>query len=146
MHPGEDKIDHTIYVVSIKLSYFERNFTTTKHEGLEMFYSLYMFRHYLLDTPFIFFTNNSLLKYFVNKAVLEGRICRWFLLFQELEFEVMVKFSRHNVGPNNILRIELRGFGGSLDDELPDTLLFRIEAVLDQLVKLASYLTTSIVL
>jgi hypothetical protein len=58
----------------------------------------------------------------------------------------VVKCGRHNVGPNNLLRIELGGAGGSLDDDLPNTLLFRIEEVLDQLVKFPSYLTTSIVL
>jgi hypothetical protein len=54
MHPGEDKIDHAIYFASIKLSYFERNFTTIKSEGLEMLYSL---------------------------QALDGSICLWFLIF-----------------------------------------------------------------
>jgi hypothetical protein len=34
-----------------------------------------------------------------------GRICIWILLFQEIEFEVMVKPRRLNVGPDHLSRI-----------------------------------------
>ena len=37
------------------------------------------------------YTDHSTLKYLVNKRVLGGRICRWLLLFQEYDFEVIVK-------------------------------------------------------
>ena len=33
----------------------------------------------------------SALKYLVNKPLLGGRICRWLLLFQEYDSEVVVK-------------------------------------------------------
>jgi len=33
----------------------------------------------------------SVLRYLVNKLVLGGRICRWLLLFQKYDFEVVVK-------------------------------------------------------
>ena len=45
------------------------------------------------------YTNHSALKYLVNKPVLGGKICRWLLLFQEFDFEVVVKPSRLNFGP-----------------------------------------------
>jgi hypothetical protein len=115
-------------------------------EGLAMVYALHKFRHYLLDTPFKFFTDHSMLKYLVNKLVLGGRICRWLLLFQEFEFEVVVKPDKHNVGPDHLSRIESGEVGGSLDDELPDAQLFRVEAVPDQLVEIVAYLTTGKVL
>jgi len=63
----------------------------TEGEALATVYSLQKFRHYLLGGSFKFFTNYSSLKYLVNKLVLEGRICRWLLLFQEFTFEVIVK-------------------------------------------------------
>jgi len=59
-----------------------------------MIYALHKFRHYLLGSHFKFFTNDSALKYLVNKPVLEGRICRWFLLFHELSFEVIINPGR----------------------------------------------------
>ena len=37
------------------------------------------------------FTNHSTLQYLVNKPVLGVKICRWLLLFQEFDFEIIVK-------------------------------------------------------
>jgi hypothetical protein len=80
-------MDHPIYFASRKLSQAEHNYTTIEREGLAMIYSLQKFRHCFLGSHFKFFTNHSTLKYLVNKPVLEGGICRWFLLFQEFSFE-----------------------------------------------------------
>jgi hypothetical protein len=89
--PGEGNMDHPIYFSSRNLSQAERNYTTTEREGLAMVYALQKFRHYLLGGHFKFFIDHSTMKYLVNKHVLEGRICRWLLLFQEFSFEVIVK-------------------------------------------------------
>lgn len=80
VQPGE-RIYHPIYYASRKLSTMERNYTTTEWEALVMVYSLQTFWHYLLGALFKFFIDHSVLKYLVNKSILEGRICRWLLLF-----------------------------------------------------------------
>lgn len=99
-----------------------------------MVYSLQKFRHYLLGAPFKFFTNHSALKYLVNvKPVLEGRICRWLLLFQEFMFEVIVKLRKLNVGPDHLSHLETWERDGAIDDWLPDVDLFKIEAITDHL-------------
>jgi len=46
---------------------------------------------YMLGVPFKFFIDHSTLKYLVNKIVLEGIICCWFLLFQEFTIEFIAK-------------------------------------------------------
>ena len=79
--PGEGNLDHPVYFDSRKLSQAEHNYTTTEREGLAMVYALHKFHHYLLGGHFKFYTDRSALKYLVNKPVLEGRICRWLLLF-----------------------------------------------------------------
>jgi hypothetical protein len=79
--PGDGNTDHPIYFSSRNISQDECNYTTTEREGLAMIYSLHKFRHYLLGSHFKYFTNHSKLKYLVNKPILEGRICRWLLLF-----------------------------------------------------------------
>lgn len=104
--PRERNMDHPIYFTSRKLSTTEKNYTTTERAALAMLYSLQNFRHYLLGAPFKFFTNHSTLKYLVNKLVLEGRICRRLLLFQEFTFEVVIKPRRLNVGPNHLSRLK----------------------------------------
>jgi hypothetical protein len=37
------------------------------------------------------FTYHSTLNYLVDNQILGGRICKWLLLFQEYDFEIMVK-------------------------------------------------------
>jgi hypothetical protein len=82
------------------------------------------------------------LKYLVNKPVLEGRICRWLLLFQEFLFEVIVKPGRCNVGPDHLSRLESGESGGAVDDQLPDADLFQIEAIPEYLEDIVVFLST----
>jgi len=74
-----------------------------EHEGLTMVYALQNFRHYLLGEHFKMYIDHFALKYLVNKPVLGGNICRWLLLLQECDFEVIVKLGRLNVGPDHLL-------------------------------------------
>ena len=78
---GNNDLEHPIAFVSQKLSFAKKNYTTTEREGLAMVYALHKFRQYLLGGHFKMFTNHSALKYLVNKPMLEGKICRWLLLF-----------------------------------------------------------------
>ena len=99
-------LDHRIAFASRKLSSIERNYTTTEREGLAMVYALQKIRHYLLGAHFKMFTDHSALKYLVNKPVLGGRICRWLLLFQEYDFQIIVKPGRLNASPDHLSRLE----------------------------------------
>jgi hypothetical protein len=103
--PREGYIDHPIYFARRKLSIAEKNYTTMEREGLVMVYALQKFKHYLLGSHFKMYTNHFALKYLVNKPVLGGRICRWLLLFQEYDFEVIVKPGKLNVGPYHLSHI-----------------------------------------
>jgi hypothetical protein len=141
VQPGEGNLDHPIYFSSCKLSQVERNYTTIEREGLAMVYALQKFRHYLLGSHFKFFTDHSSLKYLVNKPVLEGRICRWLLLFQEFSFEVIVKPGKLNVGPDHLSCLESGESGGPVDDHLPNADMFRIEAIPDYLLDISLFLT-----
>ena len=117
---GEGNIDHPISFASRKLSTAEKNYTTTEREGLAMVYALQKFRHYLLGSHFKMFTDHSALKYLVNKPVLGGRICRWFFLFQEYDFEIIVQSGKLNLGPDHLSRLESGEEPISLDEGLPD--------------------------
>ena len=91
-----------------------------------MVYALQKFRHYLLGSHFKMFTDHSTLKYLVNKLMLRGKIYRWLLLFQEYDFEFIVKPGRLNVGPDHLSRLELGEEPISLEECLPDAQLFSI--------------------
>jgi hypothetical protein len=104
--PREGDIDHPLLFSSRKLSIVEINYTTTEREGLAMVYALQKFHHYLLGGHFIMFIDHSALKYLVNKLVLGGIICKWILLFQEYDFEIVVKPGRMKKGPDHLSRLE----------------------------------------
>ena len=78
------------------------------------------------------YTDHSAMKYLVNKPVCEGEICRWLLLFQEFDFEVIVKPGRLNVKPDHLSRIESSEEPTSLEDNLSEAQLFAVTMMDDQ--------------
>jgi hypothetical protein len=94
-----------------------------------MVYALQKFKHYLLGQHFKFFINHSALKYLVNKPMLEGRICRWLLLFQEFVFEVVVKPGRLNAWSNHLSRITNGEEPNNLEENFLDEKLFSMHIV-----------------
>jgi len=117
---GEGDIHHPLAFTSRNLSIAEINYATTEREGLAMVYALQKFRHYLLGGHFKMFIDHFVLKYLVNKIVLGGRICRWIFLFQEYDFEIIVKPGRMNKGPDHLLRLEHGEEPTSLEDTMSD--------------------------
>ena len=73
------------------------------------------------------YIDHSTLKYLVNKPMLGGNICRWILLFQEFDFEVIVKSGQLNVGPKDLSRIESGEEPTNLEDNFPDVQLLAID-------------------
>jgi hypothetical protein len=140
--PRNGNMDHLIYFAGRKLSQAERNYTTKEREGLAMIYALHNFIHYLLGSHFKFFTDHFALKYLVNKLVLEGRICRWLLFFQEFSFEVITKTRRCNMGPDHLSILESGESDGVVDDHLLDACLFWVEAIPEYLEDIVVFLST----
>ena len=89
-----------------------------------MVFALQKYRHYLLANPFIFYTDHQALKYLVNKPVHHERICRWLLLFQAFEFEVVVRLGKLNFGPNHLSRIDTGEEPIGVEADLTDAHLF----------------------
>ena len=107
-----------------------------------MVYTLQKFKHYLLGSHFKMFTDHSALKYLVNKPMLGGKIYRWLLLFQEYNFESIVKPDRLNAGPDHLSRLESGEEPISLEDCLLDAQLFSIQIVDNQFQDIIHFLTT----
>jgi hypothetical protein len=80
----------------------------------------------LLGKHFKMFTNHSALKYLVNKPVFRRRICRCLLLFQEFDFEVVVKLGKLNAGLDHLSRLTNGEEPTNLEDNFPDVQLFSV--------------------
>ena len=76
----------------------------------------------------------------MNKPLQHGRICRWLLIFQEFEFEVVVRPGKLNVGPDHLSRIDIGEEPIGVEDNLPNAHLFRIEVVPIDLEEIAQIL------
>ena len=85
-----------------------------------MVYALQKYKHYLLVKHFKMFTDHSTLKYLVNKPMLGRRICLWLLLFQEFDFEVIVKPGKLNAGPAHLSRVTNGEEPTNLEDNFLD--------------------------
>jgi hypothetical protein len=140
--PGEGDIDHLLAFASRKLSTTEIDYTTTRREALVMVYALQNFCHYLLGGHFKMFIDHFALKYLVNKSVLGGRICRWLLLFQEYDFEIIVKPRRMNKGPYHLSRLEHGEEPTRLEDTLSDAQLLAIRKIDDHFADIVQFLST----
>jgi hypothetical protein len=136
--PGTREIYHPLSFSNRNLSTTEINYTTIEREGLAMVYALQKFRHYLLGGHFKMFTDHSTLKYLVNKPVLGGRICIWLLLFQEYDFEIIVKPVRMNKGPDHLSRLEHEEEPTSLEDAQ----LLAIRKIDDHFAEIVQFLST----
>jgi hypothetical protein len=88
------------------------------------------------------FIDHSALKYLVNKPVLGGRICKWLLLFQEYDFDIIVKPWRMNKGPDHLSRLEHGEEMTILEDALPDAQLLAIRNIDDHFAEIVQFLTT----
>jgi hypothetical protein len=141
--PGARDLDYPIAFASMKLSDSKHNHNTTEREGKAMVYALQKFIHYLLGKHFQMFTYHSALKYLVNKPVLGGRICRWLLLFQEFDFEVIVKLGKLNAGPDHPSRVTNGEEHTNLEDNFPDAQIFSVQIVDEYFADIIQYLSTS---
>jgi hypothetical protein len=124
---GIGDLDHPIAFARRKLSGSEQNYNMTEREGLAMVYALQKYIHYLLGKQFKMFIDHSTLKYLVNKPVLGGRIYLWLLLFQEFDFEVIVKPGKLNAGPDHLLRVTNGEEPMNLEDNFLDAQLFSVQ-------------------
>ena len=88
------------------------------------------------------FIDHSALQYLVNKPLLGGEICRWLLLFQEFDFEIIVKPWRLNAGPNHLSCIETGEELTNIDDGFPDAQLFRVDIADDYYAPIIQFLAT----
>jgi hypothetical protein len=141
--PGAKDLDHPIEFARRNLSESKQNYNTIERKGLVMVYALQKFRHYLLGKHFKMFTDHSALKYLVNKPVLGGIICRWLLLFQEFDFEVIFKPGNLNVGPDHLSRVTNGEETTNLEDNFSGAQLFSIHITDEYFADIIQYLITS---
>ena len=86
-----------VYYASKTINDAQKNYTTTKKELLVVVFALDKFRNYLLGTSIVIFTDQSTLKYLLNKNDAKARLIRWIFLLQEFNIQIKDKQGIKNV-------------------------------------------------
>ena len=139
--PGDHKMDFPVSYASRQLNEAEKNYTTTKREGLGMVYAVKKFRHYLLANKFVFFTDHQALLYLVNKPCNTGRIVRWFLILLEFNFTIVVKKGITHMRADHLSRLTTCEDPTRVLDDLHDVYLFYVDMIPEWSVNVVSLLT-----
>jgi hypothetical protein len=74
---------NVIYYASKTLDGAQRNYATTKKEFLAVIFACHKFRPYIVDSKVIVHSDNSAIKYLMNKKDAKTRFIRWVLILQE---------------------------------------------------------------
>jgi hypothetical protein len=82
------------------------------------------------------------MRYLVNNPVSGGRICILLLLFQEFDFEVVVKPRRSNVGLDHLSEITNGEEPSNLEDKFLDAQLFSVQITDEYFVDIIMFLST----
>ena len=100
-----------------------------------MIYSVNKFIHYLLGQKFTFHFDHSALLYVVSKRSLADKLTRWTLLLQEFEFDIFHRLGLQHAVADYLSPPKTGEPGIGVQDDFPDTQLFRIEAHITAKVK-----------
>ena len=71
-------------------------------------------------------------------------IYQWLLLFQEFDFEIVMKPGQLNTCPNHLYHFETKEEPTNIDDGFPNAQLFRVDIKNDHYAPIIHFLATSV--
>ncbi|GJS18088.1 reverse transcriptase domain-containing protein [Tanacetum coccineum] len=95
-----------IHYASKTMTEAQIHYTTTEKEMLAVVYAFEKFPPYLVLSKSIVYTDNSALKYLMNKQDAKPRLLRWVLLLQEFDITIRDKKRSENLAADHLSRLE----------------------------------------
>ena len=89
-----------MYYFRKNLTLAELNYTVTEKEFLVVIYVVNKFKHYTTGYTTFVHTDDSSIRYLINKNITLGWIRIWLLLFQEFDITIVDKLGKDNVVEN----------------------------------------------
>ena len=109
MQTYSDGTRHPIGFWSRSLSPAERNYSVTEKECLAVVWSLQILRPYLERNHFEVYTDHQPLRWLLSLSDASGRLARWRLLLQEMDFTIQYKKGIKNTIADAISRLPTFG-------------------------------------
>ncbi|KAL6327913.1 hypothetical protein AAG906_027323 [Vitis piasezkii] len=108
---------------------YQRNYTTTEKELLDVVFALDKFRAYLVRSFIVVFIDHSALKYLLTKQDAKARLIRWILLLQEFNLQIKDKKGVENVVANHLSRLAIahNSHGLPINDNFPEESLMLLQ-------------------
>ncbi|GKA36647.1 reverse transcriptase domain-containing protein [Tanacetum coccineum] len=105
---GQRKMKHfqPIHYASKTMTEAQIHYTTTEKEMFVVVYAFEKFRPYLVLSKSIVYTDNSALKYLMNKHDAKPRLLRWVLFLQEFDITIRDKKGSENLAADHLSRLE----------------------------------------
>ncbi|KAL0381109.1 UNVERIFIED_CONTAM: hypothetical protein Sangu_0175200 [Sesamum angustifolium] len=135
---GQDP--HVIYYASWMLDNTQSNYTTTKKELLAVVFALEKFRHYLLGTKVVVYSDHATLKYLLSKKEAKPRLISWMLLLQEFDLTIKDKKGAENLVADHFSRLVTVDDPPPLNDEFPDEHLHIVRGITPWYADLVNFL------
>ena len=98
-------VENPVAYFSRKLSSAEVNYPVRDKELLAIVSCLSHWRHYLLGSKILIFTDHASLKFIKSQPKLTGRLARWLHIIEEYDMEVIYKQGKENVVADALSRL-----------------------------------------
>ncbi|KAL2249932.1 UNVERIFIED_CONTAM: Retrovirus-related Pol polyprotein from transposon 17.6 [Sesamum indicum] len=138
------KDPHVIYYASRMLDSAQSNYTTTEKELLAIVFALEKFRHYLLGTKVVVYSDHAALRYLLSKKEAKPRLIRWILLLQEFNLTIKDKKGAENLVADHLSRLVTDENPPPLNDEFPDEHLHTIQGITPWYADIVNFLVTGV--
>ncbi|KAL2235747.1 UNVERIFIED_CONTAM: Retrovirus-related Pol polyprotein from transposon 17.6 [Sesamum indicum] len=139
-----EKDPHVIYYASRMLDSAQSNYTTTEKELLAIVFALEKFRHYLLGTKVVVYSDHAALRYLLSKKEAKPQLIRWILLLQEFNLTINGKKGAENLVADHLSRLVTDENPPPLNDEFPDEHLHTIQGVTPWYADIVNFLVTGV--
>ena len=117
----EDNFPYAIYFVRKIISLPELNYTVTEKELLAVVHAIGKFRHHITSYETFVHTDQSVVRFLINKPITNGLITIWLFLLQEFNITVIYRPRRNNLAANFLSRLNIAQ--GSMPTPVPDEFL-----------------------
>lgn len=101
----EDGAERPISYISQKLNDAQKKYTVTELECLAALIAIKKFRPYVEGLPFTVITDHASLKWLMTQKELSGRLARWSLKLQAMDFIIEHQRGSENVVPDALSRV-----------------------------------------